>query len=145
MRCSARSHISQLHPGTVPAAAHPELQSEVTPRFFPSRPPVDLISWACDSRGPPGRWTKQTKEGLYLDARSPNRLSGSEEQKKQQDRVQNGRKEKRHSFTALPPCLRKPKEHVPPAHPCAAAVSSRALRSRLVCRPLGPAIFICRN
>lgn len=52
--------------------------------------------------------------------------------------MQSGRKEKGHSFTALPPA----KGHAP--NPWTADISSRALRDGLA-EALDPRVFICKN
>lgn len=79
-----------------------------------------------------------TKEGLYLDARSPNRLSGPEEAEVVRTECRVGEKRKDiHSLLCCPA-----KGHTP--NPWAADISSRALRDGLA-KPLNPRIFICKN
>lgn len=117
----------------------PSLRAEITPGFFP---PSTLWFWSAGSvtLGPAGRWTKQTQEGLYLDARSPNRLSGSEEAEEAVGTECRGEKKKTIG-SLCHPAAEDPGDAFPT--PCANS-SSRALRGGLACRAPGPQ-NICKD
>lgn len=90
------------------------LRSAKTSRFFPTHCPLILVSQAS------GLWafweggSSRKKEGLYLDARSPNRLGGSEEAGGVVRRVQREKRKHIHSPPLLP--SRADPGDTPPLH-----------------------------
>lgn len=116
----------------------PSPKSEITldPSLWVPCGSDQLDLWPQDLQE--GRQSR-TKEGLYLDARSPKRLSGPEEAE-EAVRTECRVGEKRKDIRSL---LRHPtKGHAP--NPWTAVISSRALRDGLA-EPLDPRIFICKN